>query len=238
MTTLYGDAGIITRPVRRWSLTQGIHPGASIPYRPQTNGRAERAVGLIKEQSRRLLNTRVDPRYWHFAMCHASFLQRSPLGVVRNLPQFGDPVIAPCRSPVERKRWSRSIVGTYLGVGTDLEGKVHQVLVGDDVFSCEVVRRAGDSKYNAQEIELAQEAGFEVVSLNGRRRSRVVWLLRRSQLMRRSRTNRKSSTNRARKEAPNRKHPAPKLRRRPCGSVGTVEETTENLIHESRTSVA
>ena len=87
VTALHGDAGVMPRSVRNWAVANHLFPSTSIAYKPATNGRAERAIGIAKEGARRLLTAgAVSSRMWSMALRHWCFLQGCPVEVRRTLP--------------------------------------------------------------------------------------------------------------------------------------------------------
>ena len=73
---------------------RGIHLATSPAYQPQSNGLAERMVGLAKQCTLRLLlASRLPDTYWSYAMRFAAeLLRHKALGFTWNMPAFGEEV--------------------------------------------------------------------------------------------------------------------------------------------------
>eukprot|EP00971_Amphidinium_carterae_P282019 5598293-Amphidinium_carterae.1 len=74
------------------ALDLGIGVYKSSPYQPQSNGIAERLVGMSKMLVKRLLeSSELDTFYWNFAVAHAAdLLRHRALKMTYPNPAFGE----------------------------------------------------------------------------------------------------------------------------------------------------
>ena len=107
----------VTRPFQEFCTQKGIRLTTTAGYEPQSNGTAERAVGLIKSVASRCLHHAQLPHCcWNFAVQYAAqcFLL-SALQQRQISPPFGSPVVAQVVNPKgERFPEGKSIEGRLL----------------------------------------------------------------------------------------------------------------------------
>ena len=96
ITRILSDQGseFVNQEFETHARLRGIHLATSPAYQPQSNGVAERMVGLAKQCARRLLlASRLPDIYWSYAMRFAAeMLRHKALGFSWNLPAFGEEV--------------------------------------------------------------------------------------------------------------------------------------------------
>ena len=96
ITRILSDQGseFVNQEFETQARLRGIHLATSPAYQPQSNGVAERMVGLAKQCARRLLlASRLPDIYWSYAMRFAAeMLRHKALGFAWNLPAFGEEV--------------------------------------------------------------------------------------------------------------------------------------------------
>ena len=96
ITRILSDQGteFVNQEFENHARLRGIHLCTSPAYQPQSNGVAERMVGLAKQSARRLLlASRLPDIYWSYAMRFAAeMLRHKALGFPWNLPAFGEEV--------------------------------------------------------------------------------------------------------------------------------------------------
>ena len=96
ITRILSDQGseFVNQEFETHARLRGIHLATSPAYQPQSNGVAERMVGLAKQCARRLLlESRLPDFYWSYAMRFAAeMLRHKALGFSWNLPAFGEEV--------------------------------------------------------------------------------------------------------------------------------------------------
>ena len=96
ITRILSDQGseFVNQEFETHARLRGIHLATSPAYQPQSNGVAERMVGLAKQCTRRLLlASRLPDIYWSYAMRFAAeMLRHKALGFSWNMPAFGEEV--------------------------------------------------------------------------------------------------------------------------------------------------
>ena len=96
ITRILSDQGseFVNQEFETHARLRGIHLATSPAYQPQSNGVAERMVGLAKQCTRRLLlASRLPDIYWSYAMRFAAeMLRHKALGFSWNMPPFGEEV--------------------------------------------------------------------------------------------------------------------------------------------------
>ena len=99
ITRILSDQGseFVNQEFETHARMRGIHLATSPAYQPQSNGVAERMVGLAKQCTRvtrrLLLASRLPDIYWSYAMRFAAeMLRHKALGFLWNMPAFGEEV--------------------------------------------------------------------------------------------------------------------------------------------------
>ena len=84
----------VNQDFEKCARQRGIHLATSPAHQPQSNGVAERLVGLAKQCTRHLLQATSLPNiYWSYAMCFAAeMLRHKVLGFPWHVPAFGEEV--------------------------------------------------------------------------------------------------------------------------------------------------
>ena len=106
-------------------------------YEPNANGRAERAIGLLKEQTRAMvLGSNLDnhQELWPLAVKHAAFMQRAhELGWHRGYPAWGAPVVAKIKNTKNLDSFEqRGRDGYFVGASEDVTAGALIMHVNDD----------------------------------------------------------------------------------------------------------
>ena len=96
ITRILSDQGseFVNHEFETQARLRGIHLATSPACQPQSNGLAERMVGLAKQCTRRLLlASRLPDIYWSYAMRFAAeMLRHKALAFTWNMPAFGEEV--------------------------------------------------------------------------------------------------------------------------------------------------
>ena len=113
--------------IRRWLLERDVYPTTGEAQSPQSNGRAEKVVQMLKRRARTLLQTAKLPRVcWPLAMGHAAWAQREcALGRSRNVVAFGSHVVIKAKVFGQggkfdlNNKWDN---GYFVGPSTEVRG--------------------------------------------------------------------------------------------------------------------
>ena len=122
---------------------RGIHLATLPAYQPQSNGVAERMVGLAKQCTRRLLlASRLPDIYWSCAMRFAAeMLRHKALGFSWNMPAFGEEV-GMWRSQDKKLIKSannRGVIGRLIEVTPWQNGTTSLIAKGSDLQDPEII---------------------------------------------------------------------------------------------------
>ena len=122
---------------------RGIHLATSPAYQPQSNGVAERMVGLAKQCTRRLLlASKLPDIYWSYAMRFAAeLLRHKALGFPWNMPAFGEEV-GMWRSQDKKlikSAQSRGAIGQLIEVNPWQNGATLLIAKGSDLQDPEII---------------------------------------------------------------------------------------------------
>ena len=104
VSKIHTDAGKeFSGSFKSWMSSRGIHHTRTSGDSPQTNGRAELAVKMVKTQARRLLcQAGLDATWWPWAVRHLNEIYRAHRrGEIPSWPPFFEPVI------VRKRGWKR-----------------------------------------------------------------------------------------------------------------------------------
>ena len=102
---IHGDKALkLTGPtVKFFGYNQKIVTTSTGGFEPSANGRAERAIGIIKERMRASMVNACIPnvlRFWPMAAIHIAWLQRArTLNTGQTMPVWGSPVVAKFAGP-------------------------------------------------------------------------------------------------------------------------------------------
>ena len=123
---------------------RGIHLATSPAYQPQSNGVAERMIGLAKQCTRRLLlASRLPDIYWSYAMRFAAeMLRHKALGFSWNLPAFGEEV-GMWRSQDKKlikSSTNRGAIGRLIEVTPWQNGTTSLIAKGSDLHEPEIIQ--------------------------------------------------------------------------------------------------
>ena len=161
---------------KEWGRTRGIVVTSTAAYEPNANGRAERAIGLIKEQTRAMvigsaLNEAQE--LWPLAVKHAAFMQRAhELGWHRSYPVWGAPVVAKIKNMKSLDSFEpRGRDGYFVGASEDVTAGALIMHVKDDgerIFgiysSYTVVQEVDKEAKPVDEAKPAEEKPAEAAS--------------------------------------------------------------------------
>ena len=119
---LHSDRGkeFVNKTLHQYTLQQGLWCTTTEGSDPRANGLAERYVGILKEKARAmLLDSRLDVKFWPWAMLHASYLLRKHAKgeeVPKDVPCFGAQVVVRQRQRDSNDFMPRGLSARYLGV--------------------------------------------------------------------------------------------------------------------------
>ena len=113
--------------IRRWLLQRDVYPTTGEAQSPQSNGKAELVVKMLKRRARTLLQSSGLPRScWPLAMSHAAWAQREfALGRSKAVVPFGSPVAIKAKVFGQGgkfdldNKWDN---GVFVGPSTELRG--------------------------------------------------------------------------------------------------------------------
>ena len=145
ITRILSDQGseFVNQEFETHARLRGIHLATSPAYQPQSNGVAERMVGLAKQCTRRLLlASRLPDIYWSYAMRFAAeMLRHKALGFTWNLPAFGEEV-GMWRSQDKKLIKSaqhRGVIGRLIEVTPWQNGTTSLIAKGSDLQNPEII---------------------------------------------------------------------------------------------------
>ena len=145
ITRILSDQGseFVNQEFETHARLRGIHLATSPAYQPQSNGVAERMVGLAKQCTRRLLlASRLPDLYWSYAMRFAAeMLRHKALGFTWNLPAFGEEV-GMWRSQDKKLIKSaqhRGVIGRLIEVTPWQNGTTSLIAKGSDLQDPEII---------------------------------------------------------------------------------------------------
>ena len=124
--SLHSDMGkeFLAQSVRAVALERGLHVTRGPGYDPDSNSRAERAIGILKDAARRLLlDAGLSSEWWAYAITHAAVLNRlrdQGRRVPSDWPVFGSLVTALERVRPRDDFAARGYVGRFLGVDLNI----------------------------------------------------------------------------------------------------------------------
>ena len=145
ITRILSDQGseFVNQEFETHARLRGIHLATSPAYQPQSNGVAERMVGLAKQCTRRLLlASRLPDIYWSYAMRFAAeMLRHKALGFTWNLPAFGEEV-GMWRSQDKKlikSAQQRGAIGRLIEVTPWQNGTTSLIAKGSDLQDPEII---------------------------------------------------------------------------------------------------
>ena len=145
ITRILSDQGseFVNQEFETHARLRGIHLATSPAYQPQSNGVAERMVGLAKQCTRRLLlASRLPDIYWSYAMRFAAeMLRHRALGFTWNLPAFGEEV-GMWRSQDKKlikSAQQRGAIGRLIEVTPWQNGTTSLIAKGSDLQDPEII---------------------------------------------------------------------------------------------------
>ena len=145
ITRILSDQGteFVNQEFENHARLRGIHLCTSPAYQPQSNGVAERMVGLAKQCARRLLlASRLPDIYWSYAMRFAAeMLRHKALGFPWNLPAFGEEV-GIWRSQDKKlikSAQNRGAIGRLIEVTPWQNGTTSLIAKGSDLQDPEII---------------------------------------------------------------------------------------------------
>lgn len=124
--SLHSDQGkeFLNQAVKTVARERGLHDSSGPGYDPDSNARAERGVGLLKDTARRLLlDANLGSKWWGYAMLYAALLHRLPdqgRSLPPEWPPFGALVTALVRNRPRDDFAPRGYVGRFLGIDTTI----------------------------------------------------------------------------------------------------------------------
>ena len=145
ITRILSDQGseFVNQEFETHARLRGIHLATSPAYQPQSNGVAERMVGLAKQCTRRLLlASQLPDIYWSYAMRFAAeMLRHKALGFTWNLPAFGEEV-GMWRSQDKKlikSAQQRGAIGRLIEVTPWQNGTTSLIAKGSDLQDPEII---------------------------------------------------------------------------------------------------
>ena len=175
ITRLHTDRGreFISGRMRSWSAQKGWRKTTTSGNEPQSNGRAEAAIGILKRSARVLLIAgNLDKCYWPYALNQGSqnqlrkfFDEKTPA----DAPYFGERVVVRTKLHDRSDQWdARMLTGPFLGEAEDMSttrGMGGWVKMDSDDIKLGYVFRGPPAIQDPLETEKLKDLGWEVVRI-------------------------------------------------------------------------
>jgi hypothetical protein len=163
VTTAYGDQGVMTDDAKTWLTAQRVHPRAAATGAHAA--RAERAIGILKEHTRRAFAlSGLDSKFYSYALNHSALM--GEVGA-SGCPPFGSTVLAVGHEAKESLLGEK---GTYLGLCPVGLPQGHRVLhtseQGTRIRIYDTIRPLSSILTNDPQDAELQKHGFEILQLD------------------------------------------------------------------------
>eukprot|EP00971_Amphidinium_carterae_P349558 6491078-Amphidinium_carterae.1 len=149
--SLHSDQGLefVAKTVKKFAGRRGLHVTTGPGYDPDSNSRAERAIGIVKDIARRLLaDAGLSSRYWGHACQYAAVVQRFEAKgktFPEHWPRFGSMCTALERRLPRDDFRPRGTLGAYVEITNgriEVNGTFHPTTLADrDLLPAEEAER-------------------------------------------------------------------------------------------------